>query len=96
MLQISFKPKRLPISRSDVIAVFYGHFYHYGTTWSQKIQGFFTSYINKSTMGKSNVWFNGVISLSKMFSHGKLTPHGLKLNNFAKSLILMSLIKIIN
>ena len=51
---------------------------------------------NKSTMGKSNVWFNGVISLSKMFSHGKLTPHGLKLNNFAKSLILMSLIKIIN
>ena len=47
-------------------------------------------------MGKSNVWFNGVISLSKMFSHGKLTPHGLKLNNFAKSLILMSLIKIIN
>ena len=47
-------------------------------------------------MGKSNVWFNGVISLSKMFSHGKLTPNGLKLNNFAKNLILMSLIKIIN
>ena len=35
MLQISFLAEEITHSHSDVIAVIYGHFYHYGTTWSQ-------------------------------------------------------------
>ena len=84
MLQIFILAEEITHSRSDVIAAILRSFLSLWHHLVSEFLRFFYIIVDISITGKSNMWFNGVISLNKMFSHGKLMPNGLKLNNFAK------------
>ena len=84
MLQIFILAEEITHSRSDVIAVILRSFLSLWHHLVSEFLRFFTSSVDISITGKSNMWYNGVISLCKMFFPWKTHAERLKIEQFAK------------